>query len=127
MAWDGMKSGGSFVLGLALLELGLIPLLKGVSGFGLPSMLVGVMPSVFAYLFAVGGIYLLVDSFEEWGEWYFWLTAVVGLIALTAGVIVILNQFNVIGFTVPYMTETVYNVVFVIEGFLLMMGAFLQL
>ncbi|MFQ5621101.1 MAG: hypothetical protein ACE5FT_04620 [Candidatus Nanoarchaeia archaeon] len=129
MSWDGMKSTCSFVLGIILFCLGFIPLLQqfNLIGWGLPAFLSGLMPSIFAYLFAVSGIYLLVDSFEEWGEWYFWPTAIVGLIALTAGIIVILNSFGVIGFTVPYMTVTVYNIVFVLEGILLIMGAFLQL
>jgi len=129
MAWDGWKSGLSFLLGVLLLYLGLVPLLQqfAVISVGLPAFISGVLPSAFAYLLAVGGLYLLIDAYEEWGEWYFWATAIVGLAALTAGVLVVLNGFGVIPFTVPFMTPMVYNVVFVIEGVLLMCGAFLQL
>ncbi len=129
MAWDGMKSTLSLILGVILTILGGLPLLNklGVTVLALPAGLSGALPQLVAYILAVGGFYLLIDAWDEWGEWYFWVTVVVGLAALTAGVIMALHSLGVLGFTVPFMTPTAYNSLFVVEGLLLIWGSFNQL
>ena len=129
MAWDSTKSPLSLLLGVVLTILGGLPLLNQlkVTTITLPAWVMGVLPQIVSYVLAVGGFYLLIDSWDEWGEWYFWVTVIVGLAALTAGVIMVLHSLGVIGLTIPFMTPVVYSSLFVVEGLLLIWGSFNQL
>jgi len=126
--WDyWYNSGVSFVLGLVLLVLGGIPLLNGfgILPFGLPGFLTGIIASVFLYLCALGGIWLLIDAwFEDASDMMRWSSVIVGLIVLVLGVVPLLNQFGVIGFSIPGLSMTIYNAIFLVEGVLLVIGAF---
>ena len=57
----------SFFVGLVLLALGLIPLLSqfGVIGFTLPGFLTGLVGSIFIWIIAVAGAYIVIDGFIE--------------------------------------------------------------
>ena len=108
--------------------LGIIPLLNGwgAVSFALPGFLNSFLALAALYIIAAGGFYLLIDGFLEWGNPMAWLTFVVALIVLAVGTIPLLNQFGVIGFTIPYLNMTVYHIIFTIEGFFLFIGAFLM-
>lgn len=126
--WDEWyNSGISLILGLLLLVLGTIPLLNqmGVIGFSLPAFLTGLIAKIFLYLAALGGVWLLFDAFyEDASDIMRWSSVLFGLVVLAAGVIPLLNQFGVIGFGLPFLNMTIYNVLFTLEGILLVIGSF---
>ena len=126
--WEHEKSWISFLLGLVLLILGGIPLINwlGLVAFNLPSMFLTLTPQILLYIAAAGGVYLIVDVFGEWGEWYGYASLALGIVVILAGLIPLLNYFGVIGFSIPGLSPVVYNIVFIIEAFFLIIGAFLQ-
>ncbi|MBI4449001.1 hypothetical protein HY641_03175 [Candidatus Woesearchaeota archaeon] len=126
--WEHEKSWLSLILGLVLLVLGGIPLLNsiGLIGFNLPAFLLGLTPQVLLYIIAAGGVYLIVDVFGEWGEWYGYASLALGVVAILAGLVPLLFVFGIIPWTIPGMSLWVYNIIFVIEAFFLIIGAFLQ-
>ena len=95
----------SLALGLAFIILGVLPLLNkfGVIGFSLPPI-----PQMVIYVLAIiGGLFLFWDAMSE-GMGAFGITQQVmfasygvGLLALALGLIPLLNQFGVIGFSLP--------------------------
>jgi uncharacterized membrane protein len=126
MAIDEPKGWMSLILGVVLLALGIIPLLNqfGVIQFGLPGILTTLIPSILAYIFAIAGLVLAVDAFME-DDTLRIVSLIVGVLILAAGVISILNAFQVIGFTVPLLDNpVVYNIIFVVEGIFLIIAAF---
>ena len=126
--WDyWYNSGISFGLGIVLFVLGGLPLLNttGVIAFTLPAALTGLIAKIVLYLCALGGIWLLIDAFwEDASDTTRYTSLIVGLIVLVIGTIPLLNQFGVIGFSIPVLSMTIYNVIFLVEGILLMWGAF---
>ncbi len=115
----------SFFVGAFVLALGLIPILNilNVIKFDIPSNLIGIIISVAHWLIALGGFYLLYDAFLDWheelGKIAFW----VALVMIAIGIIPILHSFNVLGFTIPFLSEIVFYVLFMIEGvFLIVVG-----
>jgi len=120
--WDGGKSTISFILGIILVAIGLIPILNGfgVIGFGLPVFLTGVLSTIFVWLIAGSGLWLLIEAFMEGldepsAKWLL----VVGLVVLAAGLIPVFTPL-----TIPFLTMNVFNFIFVIEGLLMIIGAF---
>jgi len=127
MALDQPKGWISLVLGLILLVLGVLPLLAKLGIFG------GVNPIAFVtniltanilqYIVAAAGLVLIIDAFMEMDALRTW-TLVIGLIVLALGLIPVLSSFGIIGFTIPFLTALIYQLIFVIEGVLLIIAAF---
>jgi len=115
----------SIVLGLILLAVGLIPLLQtwGIVSWGLPGFIANVIAMIAVFVVAGGGFWLLIDSIYE-NEGLKWLTAIVALVILVIGVIQILHNFAIIGFSIPFLTMTVYNYIFTVEGLGLIIAGF---
>ncbi|MBN2566538.1 hypothetical protein JXB02_00460 [Candidatus Woesearchaeota archaeon] len=127
MAINEPKNLISLVLGLILLALGGIPLLNqfGVVGFNVPEFLLGLVGQVILYIIAAGGLYLIIEAFMEgMQEGIGKVTFIVGLVVLAIGLIPLLFSFGVVQFTIPFLTSTVFNVLFVIEGIFLVIAAF---
>ncbi|OVE75094.1 hypothetical protein BVX95_00180 [archaeon D22] len=125
MALDEPNHWISLILGFVLTALGIIPLLNamGVIGFGLPGFMTGLFGSLFGLIVLAGaGVYLLIDSFFE-DDFIFWLTLIISLIIVVIGLIPILFNFGIIGFNIPF-GATIYQILFAIEGFLLIIAAF---
>lgn len=123
--WDNPKSMPSVLIGLILLALGGIPLLSlmGIIAFTLPTFLTGIVSAIVLWLLAVGGLYLIIESFWEFDEPIGKVALLVGLIILAAGLIPLLQQFGIIGFGLP-IGPILYNIIFVVEGILLIISAF---
>jgi len=124
------RSFPSLIVGVLLLALGLIPLLNGAGllGFGLPGFLSGIIGTIAIYIVAGGGLYMIIDGFLEGvDEPNGMFTLVVGIIILACGIINILNGFGIIGFAIPFMSATVYNIIFIVEGLFLAIGAFFMM
>ncbi|MCF7861237.1 hypothetical protein K9M79_03240 [Candidatus Woesearchaeota archaeon] len=112
----------SFFAGGFVLALGIIPLLNQlkVISFGLPASMIGLVISIAHWLVALGGLYLLYDSFLDWHEDLGRIAFFVALFMIGIGIVPILNQFNVIGFSIPFLSNMVYYILFIIEGLFLM-------
>ncbi|MBI2664327.1 hypothetical protein HYX10_03225 [Candidatus Woesearchaeota archaeon] len=123
----GPRQPVSGILGLIFLALGLIPLLHslGVIDFTIPLVPTGLILWVLA---AIGGLVLLWDALSEnmptGIESQLKMASLIGgLLLLAIGVIPILNNFGVIGLTIPNIGETIINGLFVLVGVLLLYGA----
>ena len=123
--FDDPKNWSALIVGLLLMALGIIPLLNGwgVISFGLPSFLSNMIPMIATYILALGGILLLIDSFME-DDTLRIISIVISLVIIAAGIIPILNNFGVIGFTIPFLNALVFNILFVLEGLFLTIAAF---
>lgn len=126
MALDQPKGWISLILGLILMGIGILPLLEKFK-------LIGANPiapvtniltvSILQYVVAIAGLVLIIDAFMEMDTIRV-VSLIIGIIVLASGIIPVLNSFHVIGFTIPYLTVTVYHVVFIIEGIFLIIAAF---
>jgi|GEM_PF-2104378 len=116
----------SFFIGLILLLLGLIPLLSyfKVISFTLPEFLLGIVGSIFIWIIAVAGAYIVIDGFIVPPlHSLHWILILLGFVFLVIGLIPILHKFNVMPFTINFLENmVVYNIVIAVEGFLLIVG-----
>ena len=113
------KNWAALLIGLAVLALGLIPLLNqwGVIGFNLPGFLTSLIGTIGLWIIAGIGLYLLITSFLE-DDMMRIVSIIVAGIVLLLGLIPLLHQFNVIGFGLGFITVTWYYILFAIEGIL---------
>jgi hypothetical protein len=118
----------SFFVGLILFAVGLVPLLKtfGVTKFGLPAFMTGLIGSIFFWIIAVAAVYIIIDGFiEPAGHMLHIALMVAGLIFLIVGLIPILHQFGVIKFTIKFLENlVVYNIIITVEGLMLMTAGY---
>jgi hypothetical protein len=114
----------SLLLGVVFIALGIVPL---VSPFGLTLPIVpqGIVLWIVA---TVGGLILLWDAMSE-GMMAIGITAQVrmlsivgGLVLLAVGLIPLLAGLGVIGFGLPAFAEVIIQVLFAVDGFLLLYG-----
>ena len=129
MALDEPKGWISMIVGVILLGIGLIPLLNGwgVLPFGLPGFLTNLLSGIVVYLLAIGALYLIIDAFmEDVGDPIGMATLIIGIAIFALGIIILLNSFGVIGFSIPFLNEMIYNILFVIEGIFLIIAAFVM-
>ena len=129
MALDEPKGWISMIVGIILLSIGLIPLLNGwgVLPFGLPGFLTSLLSSIVVYLLAIGALYLIIDAFmEDVGDPIGMTTLIIGIAIFALGIITLLNSFGIIGFSIPFLNEMIYNILFVVEGIFLIIAAFVM-
>lgn len=123
--WDDPRHLFSLIIGLLLLPLGLIPLLSqwGVIGFALPAFMAGIVGKIALYVIAAIGLWLFIAGWmEDDGMRMITLISSIAFIAL--GVVALLGQFGMIGLSIPFLSLTLYNIIFVIEGLLLVIAFF---
>ena len=128
--WHDVMSWISLPVGIILLVMGIIPLLQslGVIGFGLPGFLAGAVGTFIPFIIAAAALFLIIDSFlEDISSGIGLTTAIVGLIILVLGVIVALNSLGVIGFSIPFLSMLIYNIIFIILGILAILAAFVMI
>ena len=123
--WGAPKSLPSLIVGLLLLAMGLIPILNmmGIIGFALPEILSGLVSKIIFWVVAVAGLYLIIDAFMEFDEPIGKVALLVGILVLVIGLIPLLQQFGIIGFGLPAMSAIIYNIIFAVEGILLIISA----
>lgn len=123
-----MKDWVSFFVGALLAAAGALPFLNrfnvGPDWFELPWLPV----SLFAYIVAIAGFYLMVNSVIEItnSNSIGWLSFLIAAVFMAAGVLQALNNFN-IGpewFSLSFIGHTIYYVIFLIEGLFLMIATF---
>lgn len=123
--FDDPKNWGALLVGLIITALGAIPLLNGwgVIGFSLPGFIETVVSAIGLWVIAAVAFYLMINSFME-DDTMRVVSIIVALVLLAVGIIPLLHTFGVIGFTIPFLSVTVYNVIFVLEGLFLIFAAF---
>ena len=118
----------SFLIGAVLAAAGALPLLNkfnvGPSWFGLPWMPI----QIFAYIVAIAGFYLMIESVIEItnSNSIGWISFLVAGLFLAVGVLQVLSAFNVgpSWFSLNFISQTIYHIIFVIEGLFLMIAMF---
>ncbi len=124
--FDDPKNWSALLIGLLLMALGVIPLLNTFKVITWGTFLhANWLISVFPYLLAVGGVYLLIEAFMEDDHWRL-VSIVVALLVIAVGVLQILSVFKVIGLNLSFITPLVYNILFAIEGFFLVIASFVM-
>ena len=121
-----MKDFVSGFTGLFLFCMGLFPLLNrmgiGPSWFSVPSL----GAHMFAYLLAIAGAYLFVNSLIEVANSNAigWTSFGIAVVFFTLGLLQILSKLNVgpAWFGMPWVGETTYSIIFMIEGIFLMIA-----
>jgi hypothetical protein len=120
----------SFIVGLLLFALGLLPLL---AGFGIgPAWfdLFKFLPvTVFSWIIAVGALYLVVDSVIEItnSSAIGFVSIIIAFICLAIGVLPILASFGIgpAFFSLSFLGAVgkyLYNIIFILEGVFLMIA-----
>ena len=120
----------SFIVGLLLFALGILPLL---AGFGIgPAWfnLFEFLPvTIFSWIVAVGALYLVVDSMIEItnSSSIGFVSIIIAFVCLAVGVLPILHGFG-IGpsfFSLAFLgaaSKFIYNIIFMLEGLFLMIA-----
>ncbi len=113
----------SLVLGILLFAFGIIPLVKQYSSYfsNIPDALFN--PIVLEVLIAVGGIFLLYDSFNIGHGRTKFLAVLLGLLLALLGLVPILIQFELLGF-LPFIAALKINKI-TMELILIFYGAYL--
>lgn len=115
----------SFFFGLVIAAFGLIPLLYSYKVIGFTIPLLGTLGgSVLTWVVAFCGLYILIDGFVEPPQHSLhWILIACGLVLAITGLIPILYQFKIIGFTLPFIgNQLLYLILISIEGIVLMVG-----
>jgi len=123
-----MKDWVSFFIGLILACAGAFPLLNkmgvGPGWFELSRMPV----SIFAYIVAIAGFYLMINSIIEItnSNSIGWLSFLIAGLLMAAGVLQVLNKFEVgpNWFELEFIRHTIYYIIFLVEGLFLMIATF---
>lgn len=124
MPWENEpKNWMALIGGILLTALGLLPLLNKWGILAFPYFSSNLFVSLAAYVIAAGGIWLLIDSFME-DDAMRVISIIVAIVLIILGLIPVLATFKVIGFNIPFLTTTFYHILFVVEGFFLMISAF---
>lgn len=120
---DSGKKITSFVVGVLILALGIIPLLNkfNVLAFQIPMM--ELMIKIAFWVFAAGGVFILIDAHLEDHAMKIPST-IIGILLIAVGLIEILFSFGTIGFHIPFLSDMIFYVLFVIEGLFLVIGGF---
>jgi hypothetical protein len=120
----------SFIVGLLLFALGLLPLLAGFKIGPAWFDLFKFLPvTVFSWIVAVGALYLVIDSVIEItnSSAIGFISIIIAFICLAIGVLPILASFGIgpAFFSLDFLgafSKYLYNVIFMIEGLFLMIA-----
>lgn len=118
----------SFLVGVVVTAMGVMPLLKmvniGPSWFALEMLPI----SIFAYIVAGLGFYLMVESVIEItnSNAIGWWSFAIALVVLAFGILQTLSRFGIGAswFSFSFIPAIAYYVIFTIEGILLMIACF---
>lgn len=130
-----LKDWVSFVIGIVIMALGILPLLEQYAGLktNMSEFLAqGWFVSALPYIVAIGGFYLLMESIREItnSSSVGWMSFWIGAAVMAVGVLVVLGQFGIVGgaFAMPFLAgpggAAIYKIIFIIEGFFLMIATF---
>lgn len=122
--FDDPKNWSALIIGFLLMALGILPILQNFKIINWAGFLTGSwFMTIAPYLLAVGGIYLLIDSFMEDDNMRI-ISIIVSILIIAVGVINALSAFKIIGFSIPFIGPMIYYSLFIIEGLFLIIAAF---
>lgn len=118
----------SGIVGVIVFALGLMPLLEqfGVLGTNVAGLLTGASAAI-PYILAILGFYLAIESIIELtnSNHIGWMSFFIGAAIMLIGLLPALASFGIgpglFGFELP---QTVYYVIFIVEGLFLMIAMF---
>ena len=116
----GARKNIGLVLGIVIVVIGLLGFLSGINviKFNIPLTV-----NVIAWILALGGIYLIIESFTEYGMRRV-LALIVAIVVLVIASVPILNQLGLITFAIPGITLLVYHLLLTVEGIFLIINSF---
>lgn len=119
MPFGARKNIGLF-LGVIIFIIGLLGVLSGINvlGFKIPLTM-----NIIAWILAIGGIYLIFESFTEIGMRRT-SAIILAIFLLLISLIPILNQLGAINLSIPIVNLLFYHILLVIEGIFLIINAF---
>jgi len=109
----GARKNLGLVLGIIIFIIGLLGLF-----FKIPSAI-----NVIAWILAVGGLYLIIESITEFGARRA-IALLVAFVVLVIASIPILNQLSIISFSIPGINLLVYHILLAVEGIAMIINAF---
>lgn len=119
----------SFLVGAIVAGFGALPILHTNFGIGPAFLAFDQVPvSIFAYLIAGFGFYLIINSFIEItnSNPVGWISFLLAAVIVAVGVLQILARLNMAPtvFKFEFIKLIYYQIIFVIEGFFLMIACF---
>jgi hypothetical protein len=122
--FEGARSWISLILGIIVATLGIIPLLKqlGVIDFNLPYIPTGIVLEI---LIVIGGVYLIIDGFQEFNDFLQWASIIVGILIIILGAVPLMNNLGIVTFELSFVPTIIYLIIEIIVGVLLIIGAFM--
>lgn len=122
------KDFASGFIGLLLTVLGALPLLSKM-GVGPKEFALGWFPvQIAAYILAVAGFYLMVNSVIEItnSNSIGWMSFMIAAAVMVVGILQVLHKFNVGAdwFELKFIKDTFYYVIFLVQGIFLMIAMF---
>lgn len=122
MGWEGKKSLISFILGIIIGILGFMPLFGGGGAFS--TSLSGIPEIILMIILLIGASYLVVNGVMEVAMYpkVGWVSILSGSLIAIAIFLKILGKFST---TLGFLEGTFLNILFIVVGFLLFIGAFM--
>tara|TARA_Y100000294_G_scaffold136039_2_gene128853 strand:+ start:2641 stop:3006 length:366 start_codon:yes stop_codon:yes gene_type:complete len=116
----GARKNIGLVLGIIIFVIGLLGVLSGINilKFQIPLTI-----DILAWILAVGGVYLIIESITEFGARR-GAALLVAFIVLAVALMPILNQLGFIAFSIPGINLLVYHILLTVEGIFLIINAF---
>ncbi len=123
---DEPKGWVALLVGLLVTAIGLVPLLGifGILPSLLPKTILNLIPGIAIWLIPAIAILLLIDSIAWEDDAPRVISTIVAIVFLAVGIVEILHKFSMISFGVPFITDTIYYVLFVLEGVFLVLATF---
>lgn len=116
----GARKNIGLVLGIIIFITGLVGTLSGIN---ILKFQVPLTVNILAWILAVGGIYLIIESITEFGARR-GAALLVAFIVLVIALIPILNQLGIIAFSIPGINLLIYHILLIVEGIFLIINAF---
>ena len=116
----GARKNIGLVLGIIISVIGLLGVLSGINilKFQIPLTI-----DILAWILALGGVYLIIESITEFGARR-GIALLVAFIVLVVALMPILNQIGIITFSIPGINLLVYHILLTVEGIFLIINAF---
>ncbi len=116
----GARKNIGLLLGIIIFIIGLLGALSGINilKFQIPLTI-----NILAWILALGGVYLIIESITEFGAQRT-IALLVAFVVLIIALIPILNQFGILAFSIPGINLLVYHILLTIEAIFLIINAF---
>jgi len=123
-----MKDWISLFVGAIIFLLGFLPIINKM-GTGPEWFSLHFLPiAIFSYIASAAGFYLMIESVIEITNSNIigWWSFIIAVVVLIIGLPPLLNSFGIgpAWFAFPWLSQTIYHIIFMIEGIFLMIACF---